>query len=226
MSTFIQSDQEIRSTSVGKCAVHTCSNNVCVNICLLDASSLNYSPLNLGEEVCKVKCKLVHRKLLNNLFTYRRFQRYRLQLWPKGRKRWSKFCPCAHAHEYPNFIKDCRTWLKVRGLIRNKLHPFSTASCSFAKLLTAGLYTIILWQRQKANRGGFKPCELVGHIIGAPLPTHLVEEAMQCCKDHFSRPTLLFTYATVSKIKRPRTRADMGNFKCFLHVTPRLVKCI
>jgi len=57
MSTFIQDDQEIRSTSVRKSTVHTCSNNVCVNICLLDASSLNYSPLNLGSEVCKVKRK-------------------------------------------------------------------------------------------------------------------------------------------------------------------------
>jgi len=110
MSTFIQCDQEICSTSIGKCAVHTCSINVFVNICLLDDSSLNYSSLHLRGEVCTVKCKLVHRKLLNNLFTYRWFQRYRLQLWPKGKKRRSKFCPCADTHEYPHFIKDCRTW--------------------------------------------------------------------------------------------------------------------
>ena len=212
MSTFIKGDQEIRSTSLGKCAVHTCSNNVCVNICLLDVSSLNYSPLNSGGEVCKVKCKLVYRKWFNNLFAYRWFQRYRLQLWPNGKKRISKFCPCADTREYPHFIKDCRTWLKIRGVIRNKLRPSSTASFSFAKLLTAGLYTIILRQRQEANPGGFKPCELVGHIIGAPRPTYLVEEAMQCWKDHLSRPTLLFTYASVSKIKRPRTCVDMDNF--------------
>jgi hypothetical protein len=91
----------------------------------------------------------------------------------------------------------------------------ATASFIFAKQLTARVYTVILRQRLEANPGRFKPGEPVGHKIGAPLPSPLMQKAAYCWKDHCTRPTFLFTNAPASKIKRLSTRVHMENFNYF-----------
>jgi hypothetical protein len=127
------------------------------------------------------------------------------------------------------FCSSLISWFPgmLLGYFLNDFHMFPVAPVITGNTFNFTFYmrsiSTVMYLLSSSSSRPTRSRDLVGHINGAPRPTYAAHEATQRAESRCTRSSILFTNASVSKSKRPRTHAYMENCSCFLHIKRKLV---